>query len=76
MVNRAYEVGIPESALPSLFDPFFSTKPEGEGTGLGLSISHGIIRDHQGRIHFESVEGEYTKATIDLLVKNRWNLES
>jgi C4-dicarboxylate-specific signal transduction histidine kinase len=69
-------VGIPESALPSLFDPFFSTKPEGEGTGLGLSISHGIIRDHQGRIHFESVEGEYTKATIDLLVKNRWNLES
>ena len=64
--------GIPESALPSVFDPFFSTKPEGEGTGLGLSISYGIVQDHKGRIHYESVEGEYTKAVVDLRIDNGW----
>ena len=76
VVFHDHGTGIPESALSKVFDPFYSTKIEGEGTGLGLSISHGIIRDHHGRIHFESVEGEYTRAIVDLLVNNGWNLES
>jgi two-component system NtrC family sensor kinase len=31
-----------------VFEPFFSTKSEGEGTGLGLSICHGIVKEHGG----------------------------
>ncbi|MDX1763609.1 MAG: ATP-binding protein [bacterium] len=59
-------VGIAPDMLDKVFHPFFSTKPMGEGTGLGLSISHSIIRDHGGRISIDSVEGEYTRLTIDL----------
>ena len=43
-------VGIREQDLPQIFNPFFSTKDEGEGTGLGLSVSYGIVKKHQGNI--------------------------
>jgi len=60
--------GIPLNILNKICDPFFSTKPPGKGTGLGLSISHGIINNHEGRLLFETVEGEYTKVIVDLPV--------
>lgn len=50
--------GIPESVLPHLFEPFYSTKPRGQGTGLGLAIIHGIIEHHGGRIAVESQVGK------------------
>ena len=61
-------VGIPQSALHKVLDPFYTTKPTGEGTGLGLSISHGIIKDHQGDIVIDSKEGQYTTVTLILPV--------
>ena len=42
--------GIPETVAQRVFEPFFSTKSEGEGTGLGLSISQGIVKEHGGNI--------------------------
>ena len=36
----------------SIFDAFFSTKPQ--GTGLGLSIAHRIVEDHGGSLTYES----------------------
>ena len=46
--------GISKEALNNIYDPFFSTKEEGEGTGLGLSISLGIIESHQGSLVIEN----------------------
>ncbi|MBC8466527.1 MAG: PAS domain S-box protein [Deltaproteobacteria bacterium] len=61
-------MGISQNILDKICDPFFSTKPRGEGTGLGLSISYGIIKDHGGRLWFDSIEGQYTKVMVDLPV--------
>lgn len=47
--------GVSEQNLPSLFNPFFTTKPE--GMGMGLSICRSIIDAHGGRIWAESELG-------------------
>lgn len=60
--------GIPAELLDKIGSPFFTTKPVNEGTGLGLSISHGIIKNHGGRLRFDSRWGKYTKVIIDLPV--------
>lgn len=43
--------GIPKPIQAKLFQPFFTTKPE--GCGLGLNISRKIIREHGGNITLE-----------------------
>jgi two-component system NtrC family sensor kinase len=56
--------GIKKQHLPHIFDPFFTTKGVGKGTGLGLSISYAIIKEHEGRILVDSVEGQGTTFTV------------
>lgn len=48
--------GIAEADLPSIFNPFFTTKAS--GTGLGLAITHRIIQEHGGLIEVESDIGK------------------
>ncbi|MCK4542238.1 MAG: PAS domain S-box protein [Spirochaetales bacterium] len=62
--------GIAPSDLPSITDPFFTTKRLSGGTGLGLSICASIIEDHNGTLNIESEVGEGTTVTITLPVKN------
>jgi signal transduction histidine kinase len=42
--------GVPEDRRERIFEPFYTTKPEGVGTGLGLAISHTILREHKGSL--------------------------
>ncbi|WP_020530808.1 sensor histidine kinase [Flexithrix dorotheae] len=56
-----------------IFEPFFSTKEEGQGTGLGLSISLSIIKEHQGKIEVESELGK--GSTINLRFPLNVNLQ-
>ena len=52
-------VGIPESSLSRIFDPYFTTKQK--GSGLGLATAYSIIDKHEGYIDVESVIGSGTK---------------
>ena len=58
--------GIEAEHLPRIFEPFYSTKPNGKGVGLGLSMVYGIVREHKGDIEVESKPGKGTKFTIML----------
>jgi CheY-like chemotaxis protein len=58
--------GIATAELPRIWDPFWTTKEEGEGTGLGLSVVHGIITSHGGTIDVESRIGRGTTFTVAL----------
>lgn len=60
--------GIPPGTLSKIFEPFFSTKAEGQGTGLGLYISRNIILEHKGCMAVESAVGGGTLFTISLPV--------
>ncbi len=56
--------GIRQDNLHKIFDPFFSTKPN--GTGLGLFVSYGIIQAHHGSIDVNSTLGVGTEFVIRL----------
>lgn len=49
--------GMPDDVVDKIFEPFFSTKEEGEGTGLGLSTAYSILQSHDGFLDVESEEG-------------------
>jgi CheY-like chemotaxis protein len=61
---RDYGWGIPASILPSIFDPYFSTKPG--ASGLGLASAYAIVAKHGGNLSVESTPGRGSVFTIDL----------
>ena len=62
IVIRDTGTGINAEQMARLFEPFFSTKPN--GTGLGLVITRRIIHEHRGVISAESEPGRGTAFQI------------
>ena len=58
--------GIAPEVLARMYEPFFTTKPQGEGTGLGLSITQRIVKDHGGTIAVETEVGRGTRFVVTL----------
>jgi two-component system sensor histidine kinase PilS (NtrC family) len=56
--------GIDAADLPHIFEPFFSTKPE--GSGIGLALVHRIVQDHGGDVDVRTANGLGTTFTITL----------
>lgn len=59
--------GINDDVKDKIFEPFYTTKARNKGTGLGLSISNRIIKEHHGKLSFETEQGKYTKFHLDLM---------
>ncbi len=49
--------GMTEEVQKHMFEPYFTTKPQGDGTGLGLSMVYSIVRELEGHIEVESAPG-------------------
>ncbi len=57
-------VGMSDDEMDKLFEPFYTTKPE--GTGLGLTIVSRLIEQNRGRLSVQSTRGDGTTFTISL----------
>ena len=69
--NNSYEIcfadsgsGIEADALTKIFEPFYTTKPD--GTGLGLAVTRKIIEGHAGTMDIASEIGRGTTVSIKL----------
>jgi two-component system, cell cycle sensor histidine kinase and response regulator CckA len=60
--------GMEEQVRRRVFEPFFSTKKDGDvkGTGLGLATVYGIVKNHGGSVEIASEVGKGTCAMIML----------
>jgi PAS domain S-box-containing protein len=61
-------IGVQTGDLQKLWEPFFTTKPEGKGTGLGLAICRRIVGEHRGTIEIETGPGKGATVRITLPV--------
>ena len=58
--------GIEEAIRERVFEPFTTTKPQGQGTGLGLAITRQILQDHGGSVQLSPRDGGGTRAELCL----------
>jgi signal transduction histidine kinase len=59
--------GINKDNIPSVFNPFYTTKEIGEGVGFGLTIAYDVIvNKHDGKIWIDSEEDVFTKVSFVL----------
>ena len=62
--------GMSRGNMERVFQPFFTTKPDGKGTGLGLSISLGLVKSHGGSIEVKSQMGKGSAFLVTLPLKD------
>jgi PAS domain S-box-containing protein len=59
-------IGMDDETKAQIFDPFYTTKIEGQGTGFGLSTVFGIVAQSGGQVQVETALGQGSTFHIDL----------
>jgi two-component system cell cycle sensor histidine kinase/response regulator CckA len=58
-------IGIVEPDMERIFEPFYTKKKMGRsGTGLGMAVVWGTVKDHNGYIDIQSIEGKGSTFTL------------
>lgn len=63
-------IGMDEATVERVFEPLFTTKPEGRGTGLGLSTVRRLVESVEGQIEVQSRPQQGTTFTVLLPATN------
>ncbi len=58
--------GVPAEIRHRIFEPYFTSKPQGVGTGIGLAFSLGIVEAHGGTLRLEDEPGGGARFVIEL----------
>jgi signal transduction histidine kinase/CheY-like chemotaxis protein len=58
--------GIPDELRPRVFEPFFTTRADGESAGMGLATVYGIVTEHGGRVWTEQGESGGARFVVEL----------
>ncbi|MFO0636109.1 MAG: HAMP domain-containing sensor histidine kinase [Nannocystaceae bacterium] len=61
--------GMDPAVAAMVFDPFYSTKPEGQGLGLGLYLAKAQMRQLGGELDLQSHPGRGTKVTLRVTLR-------
>jgi two-component system cell cycle sensor histidine kinase/response regulator CckA len=59
-------IGMDEETKAQIFDPFYTTKLEGQGTGFGLSTVFGIVAQSGGQVQVDTEPGKGSTFHVDL----------
>jgi PAS domain S-box-containing protein len=60
--------GMTDEVRARVFEPYFTTKPQGQGSGLGLATAYGIVEQANGQIHVDSTPGQGSSFSVILPV--------
>lgn len=69
-------IGISESVLPRIIEPFFTTWHEQGCAGLGLTVADRIIRNHGGELSIISEQDQGTTVRVSIPLCEHANQES
>lgn len=64
LIVRDTGIGMTDEVIEKIFEPFYTTKKEGEGTGLGLSTVYGIMKQNNVHVFVRSSIGRGTEFSL------------